>query len=30
MKSAFGYIVAWLLGVPLTLLIILWLIGVGR
>jgi hypothetical protein len=30
MKSAFGYIVAWLLGVPLSLLIILWLLGVGR
>jgi hypothetical protein len=30
MKSAFGYIVAWLLGVPLTLLIILWVLGVGR
>jgi hypothetical protein len=30
MRSAFGYIVAWLLGVPLTLLIVLWLLGVGR
>jgi len=30
MKSAFGYIVAWLLGVPLFLLVILWIIGVGR
>lgn len=28
--SAFGYIIAWLMGVPLTLLVILWLIGVGR
>jgi hypothetical protein len=30
MKGAFGYIVAWLLGVPLSLLIILWLLGVGH
>ncbi len=30
MRSAFGYIVAWLLGVPMTLLIVLWLLGVGR
>jgi hypothetical protein len=30
MKSAFGYIVAWLLGVPLILLVVLWLLGVGR
>ena len=30
MKSALGYVVAWLLGVPFTLLVILWLIGVGR
>ena len=30
MKSAFGYIVAWLLGVPLILLVILCLVGVGR
>jgi hypothetical protein len=30
MKSAFGYIVAWLMGVPLILLVILWLIGVGH
>lgn len=30
MRSAFGYIVAWLLGVPLSLLIVLWLFGVGR
>jgi len=29
-NSAFGYIIAWLMGVPLTLLVILWLIGVGR
>jgi hypothetical protein len=28
--SALLYIVAWLLGVPLTLLIVLWLLGVGR
>jgi len=30
MKSALGYIVAWLLGVPLILLILLWVLGVGR
>jgi hypothetical protein len=30
MKSAFGYILAWLMGVPLFLLVILWLLGVGR
>jgi hypothetical protein len=30
MRSAFGYIFAWLMGVPVILLIILWLIGVGR
>jgi len=30
MRSAFGYIVAWLLGVPLLLLVVLWLLGVGR
>lgn len=30
MKTAFGYILAWLLGVPVILLVILWLIGVGR
>jgi hypothetical protein len=30
MKSALGYILAWLMGVPLFLLIILWLLGVGR
>ena len=30
MKSAFGYILAWLLGVPMILLVILWLIGVGH
>jgi len=28
--SAFGFIIAWLMGVPLSLLVILWLIGVGR
>ena len=26
----FGYIIAWLLGVPLILLIILWLLGIGH
>jgi hypothetical protein len=30
MRTAAAYILAWLLGVPLGLLIILWLIGVGR
>jgi len=30
MNSALGYIVAWLLGVPLLLLVILWILGVGR
>jgi hypothetical protein len=30
MKSAFGYILAWLMGVPVFLLVILWLVGVGR
>jgi hypothetical protein len=25
-----GYIIAWLLGVPLILLIILWILGVGH
>ncbi len=30
MKSAFGYILAWLMGVPVILLVFLWLIGVGR
>ena len=25
-----GYILAWLLGVPISLLIILWLLGVGH
>jgi len=30
MRSAFGYLIAWLLGVPLFVLVILWVIGVGR
>ncbi len=30
MRSAFGYILAWLMGVPAFLLIILWFMGVGR
>ena len=30
MRTAAGYILAWLMGVPLILLIILWLLGVGR
>jgi len=29
-SSAFGYIIAWLMGVPLSLLLILYLLGVGR
>jgi hypothetical protein len=28
--SVFLYIIAWLMGVPLVLLIILWLLGVGH
>jgi len=30
MNTALGYILAWLLGVPLLLLAILWILGVGR
>jgi len=30
MNSALGYIVAWLLGVPFLLLVVLWILGVGR
>jgi len=30
MKSAFGYILAWLMGVPVFLLVILWMLGVGH
>lgn len=30
MRPAFGYILAWLMGVPLLLLVLLWMIGVGR
>jgi len=30
MRGAFGYIVAWLLGVPLSMLAILWILGVGH
>jgi hypothetical protein len=30
MRGALGYIIAWLLGVPLSLLIVLWLLGVGH
>jgi hypothetical protein len=30
MRSAFGYILAWLMGVPVILLVFLWLMGVGR
>lgn len=29
-KSIIGYLIAWLLGVPLSLLVILWLLGVGH
>lgn len=28
--SIIGYVIAWLLGVPLSLLVILWLLGVGH
>jgi hypothetical protein len=30
MRTASGYIIAWLMGVPMFLLLILWLLGVGR
>jgi hypothetical protein len=30
MRSAFGFVLAWLLGVPVSLLVILWILGVGR
>jgi len=30
MRSAFGYILAWLMGVPVILLVILWMLGVGH
>lgn len=30
MRGAFLYIVAWLMGVPLILLVILWILGVGH
>jgi len=30
MNRAAGFILAWMLGVPFSLLLILWLIGVGR
>jgi len=30
MNNALGYIVAWLMGVPLILLVVLWILGVGR
>jgi len=30
MRSAFGYILAWLMGVPVILLVILWMMGVGH
>jgi hypothetical protein len=29
-SSALGYIIAWLMGVPLFVLVILWILGVGR
>ena len=28
--AAAGFILAWLMGVPLFILVILWLLGVGR
>ena len=30
MRSAMGYTIAWLLGVPASVLIVLWLLGVGH
>ena len=30
MRGGIGYIIAWLLGVPLSLLVILWILGVGH
>jgi len=30
MRSAFGYILLWLMGVPGILLLFLWILGVGR
>lgn len=30
MRGAGGFIIAWLLGVPLSLLVVLWLLGVGH
>lgn len=30
MRGAFGYILAWLMGVPVLLLAVLWLMGVGH
>jgi hypothetical protein len=29
-RTALLYFVAWLMGVPLILLVVLWLMGVGR
>jgi len=30
MRSGAGFVIAWLMGVPVTLLALLWLMGVGR
>lgn len=30
MRTALLYLLAWFMGVPLVVLIILWLLGVGR
>lgn len=30
MRTAAGYLLAWLMGVPLIVLLILWILGVGR
>jgi len=29
-NTVIGYIIAWLLGVPALLLVLLWILGVGR
>jgi hypothetical protein len=30
MRGVAGYAIAWLLGVPVSLLVVLWLLGVGH
>jgi hypothetical protein len=29
-RTVAGYLIAWFLGVPVVLLVLLWLLGVGR